>query len=239
MDNCTFLTASGAVISGCRTFTCDNTFQSPTGEKYEGWTVYKPLSVHYGFVLHDDCYHYVLQTKKALRFDSFVPNRDRKQYDKQVCVDYGLIEKYWDQYFNFDQVHKDGEDYILESPLKNNADAVKNQSRIRKILQQFKLKVSRKGPEISASLCSNGEIRLGNDGLFWIKREGKWNQLPDEPVQVQVSWSPEYTKKMLKYRQVCESNTHPLFYQVDPKGRWITWIGEKEMISKKQLDQII
>jgi hypothetical protein len=44
---------------------------------------------------------------------------------------------------------------------------------------------------------------------------------------------------MLKYRQVCESNTHPLFYQVDPKGRWITWIGEKEMISKKQLDQII
>jgi len=117
--------------------------------------------------------------------------------------------------------------------LKNN---IKNNNRINKIISQFKLKKDRKGPEISASFCKNNDIRLGNDGYFWIKKNGKWNKLDIEIMTYTIKYDSKYNKILKKMVQIYESNTKTIFYRILPKNNILEFIGDSkniELIKKK------
>ena len=66
---------------------------------------------------------------------------------------------------------RDGNWYMSQSPLNRN-----NAKRIDKILSQYKIQTNRVGPSASATFYDTETIKIGNDEVFWIKRNGKWTK---------------------------------------------------------------
>jgi hypothetical protein len=216
------LTASGETIKGAKEINCNNQF-SKNNITYTVNTDYDFQDQNFGYFLHSDCYKYFYQkTGKKLRYDMLLNNIGGVR-DRQARYNYGIIENYWWQEFKFIKAINDKKEFLFTSPLHDK----KNSVRINKIISQFKLKPSRKGPEISASLAFEGDIRIGNNKMFWIKKNGKWMQMPIKPV---VYKTKKY-HEIKKISQICESSLVPLFCKLVPE-KYIIFIGEESLIKK-------
>ena len=93
---------------------------------------------------------------------------------------------------------------MVESPLVN----IKNASRIKKNIKQLKIKSGRSGPSISASFYKNGDIKIGNDGYFWIIKNNKWMKINEKPIIEIIKIKNNLLKKI---PQIGYTNKEPLF----------------------------
>lgn len=203
LDKCTFLTVMDEVIHGCRETSCNITFQDKRGNQYfqdlKHHTVEEvSLKGRNGIFLHDDCWKFVKKRLGiALKFSDVALFMTKGEYHKyNSIVKYGPIEKYWSQDFKFIDLFVDSNKYISESPLKN----AKNAIRIKKIIGQFKINTDkgRKGPSVSASFYPENTIKYGINGILWVKKRGKWNELKDSRVKKKFVvdadrlWDPDF-----------------------------------------------
>ena len=124
-----------------------------------------------GTALHDDCWKIAKKHKDKLSYQSF----ENKSYKKDMYgfsvkgLDYKPIEMYWAQMFETDKLLKDGNDYLLESPLKSKRNAervIKNITKLLKSKSQKDKKV-RPSPSESATKFRIGSKRKGGDGNIW------------------------------------------------------------------------
>ena len=79
--------------------------------------------------------------------------------------------------FKFDELIMDTNGYMCMSPLVSKENA----SRINKIITQYKFNSdkTRKGPSVSATFYPEKTIKYGNNGMLWIKKNGKWVEIKD------------------------------------------------------------
>ena len=170
------------MIHGCRETNCNTTFvkndlvfdfaMDERADYFSG-------SGHGTFV-HDDCWKAVkIATGIELTY-SHLPSMHQKFPNLPDGLNYGIMERYWGQEFDYEGAFRDKNAYVCYSPLKNQ----KNATRIRKIISQLRLKKNRKGPPVSATFFKTGDIRFGNDGHFWTKSNNKWVRLPGDPHDV-------------------------------------------------------
>jgi len=221
LNNNTFLTVDDKIIHGCKEVSCNTNFRDSKGNVYFQTLnsyQYNEISekVNCGVFLHTDCWKFIKTHYKInLKYSDLPAIYKKNEYNKiNSKINYGVMEKYWVQDFNFFQVSIDSNEYVCENPLKN----LKNQSRIKKILTQLKLNTDPKriGPAVSATFYPDKTIKYGLDGGLWIKSAGKWVKIK-EPVK-STSITIDYNKtdkKILNYlnKIVCigEPTNIPIF----------------------------
>lgn len=204
-NKCTFLTKDNKIIHNCKEVSCNIDFVSPNKNRYTASVndielVYDyPHVKNIGLFIHTDCWKYIkIKFKIELKYGDLVILQEN--YKK--FIKYNDIQKYWDQYFEYEQLINDNNIWMCESPLRS----TKNASRINKIIKQLKIKRDRKGPTMSASFYKEGDIKYGNNNNFWIIKKGKWIEMKGDIVYEKK----EYNKK-LKIPQIGEYNTKPIF----------------------------
>lgn len=216
LEKCTMLLSNNEVIHDCEEVSCNIDFVNRKNKMRIVMNGFEPRNyfdgkfyLPDGLFLHTDCWKYVKKNYGIeLKFKDlpFIANI-RKQYP----IKYGEIEKYWAQDTEYEKMIIDKKIYMAYSPLDNTN--VKNISRINKIISQFKLKKDRKGPSISASFCKTKDIRLGNNKKFWMKTNGKWNEIKEDVIVKKYNFKkePKRSNKINKIPQSGESNKIPLF----------------------------
>jgi len=134
----------------------------------------------WGYIMHCDCYK-LLESKYGKFTFNDINDKKYKKYLSLFDINYGIIKKYQDQFFNNNFAYLENQ-YLLESPLKNN----KNKERILNLKlpitkHHIELKKNRPSPNESATLFNIGFEKKGNDGNMWIIKENKngvkkWNK---------------------------------------------------------------
>ena len=202
-----FMTATNEIKKICSEILCSNVFscanerKSYISELYPHRIYDESDEAITGYFIHRDCYEFIKKKFKInIVFGDFYHSAKNKLTLNDHYVNFGGVEKYWDQYFDWNKMIEDGNFWMAESPLKN----AKNAQRIVKIVKQLKIKAGRTGPTISASFFKNGDIKIGNDGYFWIIKNKKWIKIPEKPVIEKV----KNTKKIPK---IGFTNTNPIF----------------------------
>ncbi len=222
LNKCIFLTTEDKIIMDCREINCNNTFEDKKGNQYFQDIKYESiddisLKGNNGIFLHDDCWKFIKKNYNIeLKFSDVAlsepPKPSRKMnhgmyYKYNYKINYGKIEKYWSQDFKFQKLFMDSNQFMSISPLKNS----KNGIRIKKIISQYKFNSdkSRKGPAVSATFYPENTIKYGINGLLWIKKKGKWNELKDsnERRKIKIDYSNlsskqiEYLEKLVCFGQ--------------------------------------
>ena len=178
-----------------------------------------------GVFIHTDCWKFIKKNYNIeLKFSNLpkiklLNSKEKKkisytEWHKIFDINYGDIEKYWMQDFDFAMLVADNKKHLCSSPLKND----KNISQIKKNFLALKIKndTDRKGPSSSATFYDNGDIKLGNNKYFWIKKNNKWIQINDKPTKIKIEFDiNKINKKQLKYLftipLIGQSNINPVF----------------------------
>jgi len=204
------MTATNKLIKKCKEINGNNVFYSLSDKKTYTSSPYIEMlfwSENNGYFIHKDCYNFVKKNYNInLVFGDFFINFTKKNYYSlnQHYVNFENIKKYWAQFFDYTQIIKDKNFWMVESPLTN----IKNASRIKKNIKQLKIKSDRSGPSISASFYKNGDIKIGNDGYFWIIKNNKWMKINEKPIIEIVKINNNLLKKI---PQIGYTNKQPLF----------------------------
>lgn len=153
-------------IMGTTEVDCASTF-SKSGVEYDFWM---DVGFKNGVALHDDCWR--IAKKYKLSYKNF----ENKSFKKDMYgflvkgLDYKVIEKYWAQVFNTDNLLKDKNDYLLDSPLKSKKNAERFINNIKKLMKSKKeivVKKERPSPADSATKFRVGTKKRGGDGTIW------------------------------------------------------------------------
>ncbi len=221
LNKCTFLTVDDRVIHGCKEVGCNIEFVDSKGNRYYqdlNTGIYEDIDTKtsHGIFIHTDCWKFIKSHYKIdLKYSDVPVIHEKREFEKiNSKIDYGQIEKYWAQDFEFFQLVLDSNEYICESPLSNN----KNKSRIKKILTQLKINTDAKrtGPSVSATFYPESTIKYGLDDELWIKSSGKWVKLkePTNSVRIKIDIN-NLDKKLFNYLKkiVCigEPSESPIF----------------------------
>jgi hypothetical protein len=209
-----FMTTINEIKNICSEINCNNVFycakkthvkKSYISELYPH-RIYDESDVDItGYFIHRDCYEFIKKKFKInIVFGDFFHSAKNKLTLNDHYVNFGGVEKYWEQYFDWNKMIEDGNFWMAESPLKN----AKNAQRIVKIVKQLKIKAGRTGPTISASFFTPGTIKIGNDGYFWIIKNKKWTKIPEKPVIEKVKNTINLMKKIPK---IGFTNIKPIF----------------------------
>ena len=167
LNKCTILTQNNNIIHNCEETACNNSFVSRDNNNYYAEITNKISLEKTGIFIHDDCWNYVKKKYNIeLKYGDFAIKQSVQniQSDYIPYVKYKNIEKYWEQFFNYEDLINDNNVWMCESPLKSK----KNALRINKIIKQLKIKKDRTGPSASASLFPTNTIKYGNNKKFWI-----------------------------------------------------------------------
>ena len=184
LKKCSMLLEDNRVIHGVKEINCNVTF-CKNNNCYEHISLAldnynKELT---GYFIHTDCWKYIKNTYNInLNFSNLPPHI--QSYTKVFNIDYGDIEKYWGQDFNFLKIVNDKKEYLCSSPLKED----KNISQIKKNISKLNLKnePERKGPMVSATFYKEGDIKIGNNNNFWIIKGNKWVEINQKPIKMKV-----------------------------------------------------
>ena len=233
LDNCTILTLDDKVISNCKNADCYSKFEkSGTSITFEAFGYFQTNNIsdysdliNLGSFLHTDCWKFIEKEYEIKLKYSMIPfmlniKKKKVNYYHPVLLDhinYGTVEKYWGQNFNFEKLIQDQNQYMYLSPLIDN----KNAQRIKKIISQIKLKKEdRKGPQISSTWYSDSSYRMGNDDMIWYTKNNKWNQLKIKLNIIKILLSYKDTKNknvkklytiLNKIRQIGQDSKDPIF----------------------------
>ena len=220
MEKCTMLLVNNQVIHNLREVSCNINFcNKEICTTHIGfWTginecSYKSLS-NCGIIIHTDCWKFIKKNYNIKLNFNMLPKLDFYDYYKNFNINYGDIEKYWKQEFNFCQLLLDKKKYLCSSPLKND----KNIRQIKKNINYFKFKYDpkRKSPLVSATFYNDGDIKIGKNNFFWIKKNKKWTQINEEPIYIKININ---TKKINKKQStfldtlpfIGQYNNNPIF----------------------------
>jgi hypothetical protein len=127
-----------------------------------------------GLPVHADCFKlFKRSTKKTLTYKDF---SDRGFIDFKGDVtffalekfNYPRISKYWAQFFNYETLIKNNDNYLLVSPL----HSPKNAERIKKNFSKLTKKV-RPSPNESATKFKLGKKKKGNSGDMYVVVQNK------------------------------------------------------------------
>jgi hypothetical protein len=197
---CTFLCANNKVVHGCSEIGCNNQFVDANKNLYIHSTVYDSDNM-YGVFVHTDCWKFVKNEFKIELNYSYLPIIKNKLYYNKIFsfIDYGIIEKYWEQNFDFFSIVNDSNEELCYSPLKSTLVA-KN---IKKVLSQLKIKYNpeRKGPHTSATFYKNNLFKIGSNGNIWFTKSNKWLEIKDtikktiNKLPRNIVYSGEYNDK--------------------------------------------
>lgn len=177
LNRCTLLLQNNEVVHNLKEYSCHTDFRDASNNKYD--VILNNLDnkkLPLGIFLHTDCWDFIKQQYNIeLTCNDLPPYLDFQNiYEK---IDYGDIENYWGQDFDFIQVAVDNKLHLCSSPLQND----KNISQIKKNINKLKLKndPKRKGPACSATFYKEGDIKLGNNNHFWKIKKNKWLEIQD------------------------------------------------------------
>jgi hypothetical protein len=214
MSNCSILLIDDNVIhdvseSACNIQFCKGKFCATHMGKHIDKSEYsfKEFGL-YGIFIHTDCWKFIKKNYNIELKFSDLPKENNYSYGKNFNINYGAIEKYWAQNFEFDEVVLDKKQYLCSNPLKND----KNVSQIKKNIAKLKLKndPKRVGPSVSATFYSDGDIRIGKNKKFWIKKNNKWSEINENIVNISFTIKKE-DKFLMKIPFIGMSNTKPIF----------------------------
>ena len=173
MNKCSMLLVNNKVVHNLKEINCNVGFCDKKGNHYEHLTNLNNIKENSGIFLHTDCYKYVkLKFGIQLKFKD-IPLRKIYNHDKLLPINYGKIENYYKQYFNFFDVVKDNNSYLCYSPLMKE----KNINQINKNSKALKIKINRPSPSVSATYYEKGDYKIGNNGKIWVIQNGKWIEL--------------------------------------------------------------
>lgn len=131
----------------------------------------------YGLFVHTDCWKFVQKEYKIKLSYKYLPINQVERTKNKVFnfIDYGKIEKYWQQDFDFIKMISDGNEKLCDSPLKTKLVA----TNIKKVFNKLKIRKDeeRQSPPVSATFYKQGIYRIGNNGNIWFIKNGKWNEL--------------------------------------------------------------
>ncbi len=233
LDDCTFLTLDDKVISNCINHDCYAGFKIKDGSlEFELYGYFQEDNISdyskiLGSSLHTACWKFIEKEYGIKLIYSMIPflkiyGGRRISYSHPPClyhINYGEVEKYWAQMFDFEQLIKDGNEYMYQSPLINK----KNAQRIKKIISQMKLKKEqRQGPQISATWYPDSIYRMGNNNMIWITKNNKWNEIKINPTMIKLFVSFKNRKDTIKdikklysiinkIKQIGQCSTSPIF----------------------------
>lgn len=133
----------------------------------------------YGVFIHTDCWKFVKNEYDIKLSYSYLPIIEKDILSPKIFkfINYGKIEKYWQQDFDFVGVIADSNEELCNSPFKSKL-VDKN---IKKIISQLKIKndPERKGPLASATFYKNGAYKVGVNRNIWYIKNNKWNEIKD------------------------------------------------------------
>jgi len=153
-----------------------------------------------GIFIHTDCWKFVKNKYNIELNISYLPPVSEITNYKNFNIDYGEIEKYWDQDFKFSELAVDKKQYLCSSPLKND----KNITQIKKNINNLKLKnKDRVGPVVSATFYKNGDIKIGKNKNFWIIKNNKWTEIKEKIIKQKVHI--DISKVNNKQRKIIEN----------------------------------
>ena len=182
LKKCTFLTADNKIIHGCHEYACNTGFVDKKNNKYIHSTTYINENEMYGVFTHTDCWKFIKSEYNIKLTYSHLPIFDVKITDTKIFkfINYGSIEKYWDQYFNFIQVFTTNLD-LCKSPLKCSLLA-KN---IKKVFSKLKIRTdeNRKSPIVSATFYKPNTYKIGINGNIWVTKSNKWIELKNTIIK--------------------------------------------------------
>ena len=251
LNKCTMLLKNNKVIHGVTEVTCGNEFQSKTGQHY----IHHPHSIDgipfiypEGLFMHTDCWKFIKKeyNVKLTYGDLPLIINPKNTYKYSLDgINYGKIADYWSQCMEHNQMIVDDNIWMSFSPLDSTAYMhSKNISRIKKIVSQLKINkdAKRVGPNVSATFYKNGDIKLGNNGSFWIKKAGRWVEMDIEIEKRTYKFKPNDKKmctRLAKISSIGEENRVALFindYITSNNVCSIDIIGDSELLEK--LDKI-
>jgi hypothetical protein len=161
-----------------------------------------------GVFLHNDCYKFIKINYDIKLSYKLLPiiHKDKLPEIPPINIDYGEIKKYWDQYFDYEKIVFDDNTYMLDSPL--NSSNKKNINRIKKIINQLKLKeYIRPSPPVSATFYKNDNIKIGNNKKFWFIKNSKWYELKEDVIKKKIIFINDH--KLYKSNDILRLNDLP------------------------------
>lgn len=233
LNKCTFLTQDNKIIHGCKEVGCNIEFEDKNKNTYEQLMKYNvpnsnykqiPLNTHfqYGIFLHTDCWRFIKKEYNLeLKYGDLPIFYSNIGLDKIFTqIDYGIIEKYWSQDFDFKNLYTSGMEYLSESPLTNK----KNALRIKRNVSKLKIKNNngRKSPITSATFYKENDIKIGCDGEFWIKSGSKWNKMSGKIITKKIIIKFDDKKQINLINnipQIGYFNTKPIFIKSIKKNQ--------------------
>jgi hypothetical protein len=228
------------VINGCREVGCNVEFKGKDGKLYTAIEVginALGTSDNIGIFIHTNCWKYVkIKYKVELKY-SDIPLADiNKMY--KVPINYGKITQYQSQFMDYVKMFQDNNIHMMIDPLKNDK---MNNIRLKKIINQLKLKATlRPSPSMSATFNKTNDIRMGNNGKFWIINNNKWVEIKAPIIKKTVNIDYRKAKSSIIKEingipQIGEKNTKLIFINnfVFKKGIYeIQFIGNDETVNK-------
>ena len=221
MNNCTMLLLNDKIYHGFNEIACNITFckNNLCITHIGNWTKDFDYSftndIICGIFIHTDCWKFIKKIYKIeLKFSNLPKIKKTNNWNKIFNINYGNIEKYWNQDFNFMEIIIDKKNYLCSSPLKND----KNIAQIKKNIAVLKIKNDPKriGPLVSATFYDNGDIKLGKNNFFWIKKNNKWLQINEKPLKINININLQKLNKkqknfLTKIPFIGQHNTIPIF----------------------------
>jgi len=217
LNKCTFLGADGTINHSCKEFACNISFTDKKKNMFVAQTYFEDLDIKYGVFVHTDCWNFIKQEHGIKLQYKHLPINKISIVEKKIVsnIDYGKIEKYWEQDFDFIKMISDGNEELSSSPLKNELTA-KN---LNKIFSKLKIRndLNRKGPIASASFYKIGTFRLGesflsglnkNNGGIWMISGGKWIEIK-QTVKFSIDADNLNLIKNISFAQ--DVNSEPIF----------------------------
>ena len=186
LEKCTMLTVNNKTIHNVKETSCNINFVDSKNNSYDQMSIATDNHENTGLFLHTDCWKFI---KNKYGFDlkfRDLPYISIDDYYKVFSnIDYGKIETYYGQDFDFMKVVIEKNEYLCLSPLKNG----KNIKQIKKNINNLKIRnyEERKSPSTSATFYKKGDYKLGINNKFWIVKNNKWIEIKEKPVVFKIT----------------------------------------------------
>ena len=241
LKNATLLLQNNKVINGCREVACNIEFEGKDGTMYTAVDVdnmvpYIGNDGNIGIFIHTNCWKYIkIKYKVELKYSDIPLTLINKRF--KVPIKYGDITRYQSQDMQYLKMFQDNNIYMITDPLKNDK---MNNIRLKKIINQLKLKSTlRPSPSMSATFNKTNDIRMGNNGKFWIIKNSKWVEIKEPIIKKTVIIDYKKTKMNIikeinSIPQIGEKNTKLIFVNnfVSTKTVEIQLIGNEINVNK-------
>ena len=247
VEKATMLLQNNKVVHGCEEVSDHGVFGDKNSKKYIEILSFLRTSnggfgglldyIDSGIFIHTNCWKYIkIKYNKELKYSDIPVEFKNKTLIPQI--NYGSITKYQHQDMDYLKIINDKNMYMLSDPLKTDK---MNDIRLKKIITQFKLKTElRPSPSMSATFNKTGDIRIGNNGKFWIIKNNKWVEIKDKIIKKSIIVNDDNKNKSILSKinmipQLGEKNTKLIFINnfVHKKNTIeIQFIGNEENINK-------